>query len=37
MSDKIKQGRPREKLQLKGAAALSDFELLPILIGASSS
>jgi DNA repair protein RadC len=36
MSDKIKQDRPREKLQLKGAAALSDFELLQALIGSGN-
>jgi DNA repair protein RadC len=36
MSDKIKQVRPREKLQLKGAAALSDFELLQTLIGSGN-
>ncbi len=29
--------RPREKLQRKGAAALSDFELLEVLIGSGSS
>lgn len=36
MSDKIKQDRPREKLQLKGASALSDFELLQALIGSGN-
>lgn len=29
--------RPREKLQRKGAAALSDFELLEVLIGSGSA
>jgi len=29
--------RPREKLQRKGTAALSDFELLEVLIGSGSS
>lgn len=29
--------RPREKLQRKGSAALSDFELLEVLIGSGSS
>lgn len=37
MSDKIKQDRPREKLQLKGASALSDFELLQALIGSGNA
>ncbi len=31
-----KEDRPREKLQLKGAAALSDFELLQALIGSGN-
>lgn len=31
------EDRPREKLQLKGAAALSDAELIAILIGSGSS
>lgn len=30
------QDRPREKLQAKGAAALSDFELLEVLIGSGT-
>ena len=37
MSDKIRTDRPREKLQLKGAAALSDFELLQALIGSGNA
>ena len=37
MLDKIKQERPREKLQLKGASALSDFELLQALIGSGNA
>lgn len=37
MSDRIKQDRPREKLQSKGAAALSDFELLQALIGSGNA
>lgn len=37
MSDRIKHDRPREKLQLKGAAALSDFELLQALIGSGNA
>lgn len=37
MSDKIKQDRPREKLQTKGATALSDFELLQALIGSGNA
>lgn len=31
MQQILKQDRPREKLQAKGAAALSDFELLQAL------
>jgi DNA repair protein RadC len=31
------QDRPREKLQAKGAAALSDFELLEVLIGTGTA
>jgi DNA repair protein RadC len=29
-------GRPREKLRAKGVAALSDFELLQVLIGSGN-
>ncbi len=36
MSDKLKSDRPREKLQIKGASALSDFELLQALIGSGN-
>ena len=31
------EDRPREKMRLKGAAALSDAELIAILIGSGSS
>lgn len=37
MSDKRKSDRPREKLQGKGPAALSDFELLQALIGSGNA
>lgn len=37
MSDKRKSDRPREKLQTKGSAALSDFELLQALIGSGNA
>ena len=37
MSDKRKTDRPREKLQAKGPAALSDFELLQALIGSGNA
>jgi len=37
MSDKHKSDRPREKLQSKGAGALSDFELLQALIGSGNA
>lgn len=37
MSDKYKSDRPREKLQAKGASALSDFELLQALIGSGNA
>ncbi len=37
MSDKFKLDRPREKLQAKGPAALSDFELLQALIGSGNA
>lgn len=36
MSDRHKQDRPREKLQVKGATSLSDFELLQALIGSGN-
>lgn len=36
MSDMRKSDRPREKLQAKGPAALSDFELLQALIGSGN-
>lgn len=36
MSDKLRSDRPREKLQIKGASALSDFELLQALIGSGN-
>ncbi len=36
MSDRHKLDRPREKLQAKGASALSDFELLQALIGSGN-
>jgi DNA repair protein RadC len=34
--DKHKDDRPREKLKLKGASALSDFELLQAIIGSGN-
>lgn len=37
MSNIRKPDRPREKLQAKGAAALSDFELLQVLIGSGNA
>lgn len=37
MTDKPQQNRPREKLQAKGAASLSDFELLQVLIGSGNA
>jgi DNA repair protein RadC len=37
MSDRRKDLRPREKLQAKGASALSDFELLQALIGSGNA
>lgn len=37
MSDKLQHDRPREKLQAKGAASLSDFELLQALIGSGNA
>lgn len=36
LSELAKNDRPREKLQTKGAAALSDFELLQALIGSGN-
>jgi len=36
MSQMKIQDRPREKLQAKGAASLSDFELLQVLIGSGN-
>lgn len=36
MREKSKDDRPREKLKLKGSAALSDFELLQALIGSGN-
>lgn len=37
MSDHRKSDRPREKLQSRGAASLSDFELLQALIGSGNA
>lgn len=37
MSDRRKDLRPREKLQAKGAAALSDYELLMAIIGSGNA
>ena len=37
MADRHKHDRPREKLQAKGASALSDFELLQALIGSGNA
>lgn len=37
MSEKPKDLRPREKLQTKGAAALSDYELIMAIIGSGSA
>lgn len=37
MSDRHKHDRPREKLQTRGASALSDFELLQALIGSGNA
>jgi DNA repair protein RadC len=36
ISDIPKSDRPREKLQQKGAAALSDLELLAVLLGSGT-
>jgi len=37
MSDRRKDQRPREKLQTKGATALSDYELLMAIIGSGTA
>lgn len=37
MSDRAKADRPREKLQAKGASALSDYELLMAIIGSGNA
>ena len=37
MSDRQKADRPREKLQVKGAGALSDYELLMAIIGSGTA
>jgi DNA repair protein RadC len=37
MSDRRKDLRPREKLQAKGAASLSDYELLMAIIGSGTA
>lgn len=37
MSDRRKDLRPREKLQARGAAALSDYELLMAIIGSGNA
>ena len=37
MSDRPKDLRPREKLQAKGAASLSDYELLMAIIGSGNA
>lgn len=37
ISDRQKADRPREKLQAKGAAALSDYELLMAIIGSGNA
>ncbi len=37
MSDRRKDLRPREKLQVKGAASLSDYELLMAIIGSGNA
>lgn len=36
MSDRRKDLRPREKLQARGAEALSDYELLMAIIGSGT-
>ncbi len=37
IKDRRKDQRPREKLQSKGAAALSDYELLMAIIGSGNA
>ena len=37
MSDRRKDLRPREKLQARGAEALSDYELLMAIIGSGTA
>ena len=37
MTDRAKADRPREKLQSKGASALSDYELLMAIIGSGNA
>jgi len=37
MSDRQKADRPREKLHVKGAGALSDYELLMAIIGSGTA
>ena len=37
MSDKPKDLRPREKLQHRGAASLSDYELIMAIIGSGNA
>src|SRR5690606_11622332 len=37
ISDRHKHDRPREKLQARGAAALSDYELLMAIIGSGNA
>ena len=37
MSDRRKDIRPREKLQARGATALSDYELLMAIIGSGTA
>ena len=37
MSDRRKDLRPREKLQARGATALSDYELLMAIIGSGTA
>lgn len=37
MTDRAKADRPREKLQAKGASALSDYELLMAIVGSGNA
>ena len=37
ISDRRKDLRPREKMQTRGAASLSDYELLMAMIGSGSA